>query len=149
VPGRARDTSKAAAEAASLSAARAAVEAPPGGAGSTDPLIGDLRRAGLLPLLVLHFIAREPSYGNQLIERIAELTAGALAINPNTMYPLLRSLEERRLIGGEWEHPERRTRRFYRITPEGEAERERLAGELEPRLERIARSIRSIRSEVL
>src|SRR5918992_369851 len=36
MPGRARDTSKAAAEAASLSAARAAVEAPPGGAGSTD-----------------------------------------------------------------------------------------------------------------
>jgi DNA-binding PadR family transcriptional regulator len=65
------------------------------------------------------------------------------------MYPLLRSLEERRLIGGEWEHPERRTRRFYRITPAGEAERERLAAELEPRLERIARSIRAIRAEVL
>jgi PadR family transcriptional regulator, regulatory protein PadR len=122
MPTRARDTSKAAAEAASLEQARAAVEAPPGGvaqrgAGSTDPLIGDLRRAGLLPLLVLHYIAREPSYGNQLIERIAELTGGALAVNPNTMYPLLRSLEERRLIAGQWEHPERRSRRFYLITP--------------------------------
>ena len=98
-------------------------------AASRDPLIGDLRRAGLLPLLVLHFASGEPAYGNQLIERIAALTGGALSVNPNTMYPLLRSLEDSGLIAGEWEHPERRSRRFYRLTPEGEAERTRLAEE--------------------
>jgi DNA-binding PadR family transcriptional regulator len=116
---------------------------------SADPLVGDLRRAGLLPLLVLHYSAREPTYGNQLIERIEQLTDGALVVNPNTMYPLLRSLEERGLLAGEWEHPERRSRRFYTTTPAGEAERERLAAELEPRMSRIARSIRAIRKEVL
>jgi DNA-binding PadR family transcriptional regulator len=114
-----------------------------------DPLIGDLRRAGLLPLLVLHYAAREPSYGNQLIDRIAELTGGALVVNPNTMYPLLRSLEERGLIAGEWEHPERRSRRYYRVTPTGEQERDRLAEELQPRLKRIERSIAAIRRELL
>jgi PadR family transcriptional regulator PadR len=114
-----------------------------------DPLIGDLRRAGLLPLLVLHYISAEPSYGNQLIERIAALTNGALAVNPNTMYPLLRSLEAQGLAAGEWEHPERRSRRFYRITDAGRAERDRLAAELGPRLDRIARSIDAIRGEVL
>jgi PadR family transcriptional regulator, regulatory protein PadR len=118
-------------------------------AGSTDPLIGDLRRAGLLPLLVLHYVAIAPSYGNQLIERIAALTGGALTVNPNTMYPLLRSLEERGLIAGEWEHPERRSRRYYRVTPAGEQERDRLADELEPRLKRIERSIGAIRRELL
>ena len=114
-----------------------------------DPLIGDLRRAGLLPLLVLHYIATEPCYGNQLIERIAELTHEALVVNPNTMYPLLRSLEAQGLVTGEWEHPERRSRRFYRITEAGRAERARLAGELGPRLDRITRSIAAIRAEVL
>jgi DNA-binding PadR family transcriptional regulator len=114
-----------------------------------DPLVGDLRRAGLLPLLVLHYVAREPCYGNQLIERIADLTDGALAVNPNTMYPLLRSLEEQGLVAGEWEHPERRSRRFYRITGAGDAERERLAADVGPRLERIGRSIAAIRREVL
>jgi PadR family transcriptional regulator, regulatory protein PadR len=114
-----------------------------------DPLIGDLRRAGLLPLLVLHYIASEPCYGNQLIELIAGLTHGALAVNPNTMYPLLRSLEAQGLAAGEWEHPERRSRRFYRITPAGLAERDRLARELGPRLDRIVRSIDAIRGEVL
>jgi PadR family transcriptional regulator len=114
-----------------------------------DPLIGDLRRAGLLPLLVLHYISAEASYGNQLIERISALTDGALAVNPNTMYPLLRSLEAQGLAAGEWEHPERRSRRFYRVTDAGVAERDRLAAELAPRLDRIARSIESIRAEVL
>ena len=118
------------------------------GAGSQDPLIGDLRRGGLLPLLVLHFVTEEPCYGNQLIERIASLTAGALAVNPNTMYPLLRNLEAKGLIAGEWEHPERRSRRFYSITDAGAEERGRLREEVEPRLERIARSINAIRAEL-
>jgi PadR family transcriptional regulator, regulatory protein PadR len=127
-------------------ASRADVADPPL---TGDPLIGDLRRAGLLPLLVLHFIAREPRYGNQLIDRIAELTHGALAVNPNTMYPLLRSLETQGLVAGRWEHPDRRSKRYYEITDKGRAERERLAAELGPRLDRIARSIDAIRAEVL
>jgi PadR family transcriptional regulator PadR len=118
------------------------------GAGSQDPLIGDLRRGGLLPLLVLHFVGQEPCYGNQLIERIGELTAGALSVNPNTMYPLLRNLEARGLVHGEWEHPERRSRRFYAITDAGLAERDALRREVDPRLKRIARSIAAIRSEL-
>jgi len=115
---------------------------------AVDPLIGDLRRAGLLPLLVLHFASEEPAYGNRLIERIADLTGGALTVNPNTMYPLLRALEEQGLVAGEWEHPDRRTKRFYRVTEAGQAERRRLASELGPRLDRIAGSIRAIRTEL-
>ena len=149
MPGRARIASQAAAEAATLQAAREAAGSAARGAGSSDPLVGDLRRAGLLPLLVLHFASQEPAYGNRLIERIADLTGGALAVNPNTMYPLLRSLEGQGLLSGEWEHPERRSRRFYRVTPEGSAERDRLAAQLGPRLDRISRSIDAIRREIL
>ena len=132
-----------------LRAAATAAGPPASGVGTGDPLVGDLRRAGLLPLLVLHFAARAPAYGNQLIDRIAELTGGALQVNPNTMYPLLRSLEAQGFLAGEWEHPERRSRRFYRITEAGDAERARLAADMGPRLERIARSIAAIRREVL
>jgi DNA-binding PadR family transcriptional regulator len=137
-----------AASATSVEDARAAVRQA-GGAGSGDPLIGDLRRAGLLPLLVLHYASAEPAYGNRLIEQIAALTGGALHVNPNTMYPLLRSLEEQGFVAGQWEHPERRSRRFYRITEAGEEERRRLAGELGPRLDRIAASIQAMREELL
>ena len=98
---------------------------------------------------MLHFAAREPAYGNQLIERIATLTGGALHVNPNTMYPLLRSLEAQGLVAGEWEHPERRSRRFYRVTDAGRGgARAGCAGELGPRLDRIAASIDAIRAEL-
>src|SRR5438874_3511032 len=97
-----------------------------------DPLTGELRRRDVLPLLVLHFIAAAPSYGNQLMERIAQMTEGVLSVNPNTMYPLLRQLEQRGLIQGAWEHPERRTRRYYSITAAGRREYRRLHEEVRP-----------------
>jgi DNA-binding PadR family transcriptional regulator len=119
------------------------------GPGSADPLIGEARRFGLLPLIVLHYVSREPCYGNQLIERISALSAGAVMVNPNTMYPLLRSLEARGLIAGAWEHPGRRTRRFYSITSAGEGERMRLAEQLAPQLSAISVTIEVMRRELL
>lgn len=118
------------------------------GPGSGDPLVSELRRGALLPLLVLHFLAGEPSYGSRLMERVSEATGGLLVVNPNTMYPLLRSLEAQGFVAGEWEHPERRTRRFYRLTEAGDAERHRLAAELGPRLDAVAAGIARIRAEL-
>ena len=141
-----RRTDRAVAEAAPLEAAKAAAGAR--GAGSQDPLVGELRRAGLLPLLVLHFLREEPSYGGRLMERVGEVSGGLIAVNPNTMYPLLRQLESRGLIAGEWEHPERRTRRYYSLTDEGRAEYERLVEEVRPFLDSVKTSIDEIVREV-
>jgi DNA-binding PadR family transcriptional regulator len=149
VPRRARDTQQAVAEAAPLEAVRAAAGAAAPAPAKGDPLVGELRRGGLLPMLVLHFLAAGPSYGNQLMERVSAVTGGLVAVNPNTMYPLLRSLEADGLIAGEWEHPERRSRRFYRLTDEGDAERERLTEAIRPHLDAVAHSVELIRGEVL
>lgn len=113
-----------------------------------DPFVGELRRRAILPLLVLHLINEGPSYGNKLMERIGGMTAGVLSVNPNTMYPLLRRLEGRGLIKGEWEHPERRSRRYYEITGEGKAEYERLVDEVRPFLDSVKSSIDQIVREV-
>jgi PadR family transcriptional regulator, regulatory protein PadR len=113
-----------------------------------DPFTGGLRRREVLPLLVLHFISQGPSYGNQLMERIAQMTAGVLSVNPNTMYPMLRQLEERGVIEGKWEHPERRSRRFYTLTAEGRKEYRRLVEEVRPFLDSVQSSIDEIVSEV-
>jgi len=113
-----------------------------------DPFTGELRRRDVLPLLVLHLISDNPSYGNQLMERIAAMTAGVLSVNPNTMYPLLRRLESRALIRGDWEHPERRTRRYYSLTDEGREEYERLVEEVRPFLDSVKISIDEIVREV-
>jgi len=130
----------------------AGVKEPTGKAGSagrpSDVFGGEIRRRDLFPLLVLHLIRSEPSYGNQLIESIEAMTQGLVSVNPNTMYPLLRSMEERGLIVGSWEHPDRRTRRFYSITESGEEEYSRLLDEIKPFLDSAIRSIGLIRSEV-
>jgi PadR family transcriptional regulator, regulatory protein PadR len=115
--------------------------------GPSDPFSGELRRQ-VLPLLVMHLITEAPSYGNQLIERIAGMTEGVLSVNPNTMYPLLRRLEEQGLIEGRWEHPERRTRRFYAITRTGRTEYRRLVKEVRPFLDAVSSSIGDIVREV-
>jgi PadR family transcriptional regulator, regulatory protein PadR len=60
----------------------------------------------------------------------------------------VRSLEQKGLVRGEWEHPERRSRRFYRLTDAGEAQRRRLAVELGPRLDAVAAGIDLIRREL-
>src|SRR5918997_370578 len=113
-----------------------------------DPFTGELRRRAILPLLVLHLMDQGPTYGNQLMERIGAMTAGVLSVNPNTMYPLLRQLQERGLIHGEWEHPERRTRRYYSLTDEGRAEYERLVAGVRPFLDSVRTSIDEIVREV-
>src|SRR4051794_25395403 len=116
--------------------------------GERDPFTGELRKREGLPLLVLHFISDGPSYGNQLMERISAVTAGVLSVNPNTMYPLLRQLEERELIEGSWEHPERRSRRYYSLTDSGREEYERLVRDVRPFLDSVASSIDMIVGEV-
>jgi PadR family transcriptional regulator PadR len=113
-----------------------------------DPFVGELRRRAILPLLVLHLINEGPSYGNQLMERIGAMTAGVLSVNPNTMYPLLRRLEGRGLIEGRWEHPERRSRRYYSLTDSGREEYARLVEEVRPFLDSVKASIDEIVQEV-
>jgi PadR family transcriptional regulator, regulatory protein PadR len=114
----------------------------------SDALGGDIRRRDVFPLLVLHLLGREPAYGNRLIELIERITQGTISVNPNTMYPLLREMEGRGLVEGRWEPPDRRTRRYYSITPVGRREYRRLKGEVEPFLDSVIRSVSLIKDEV-
>ena len=114
----------------------------------SDALGGDIRRRDVFPLLVLHLLGREPTYGNRLIESIEEMTQGTISVNPNTMYPLLREMEGRGLVEGRWELPDRRTRRFYSITLAGRREYRRLKVEVEPFLDSVIRSVSLIKIEI-
>jgi PadR family transcriptional regulator, regulatory protein PadR len=115
---------------------------------SMDVFGGEIRRRDVFPLLVLHLISNEPAYGNRLIEEIERITEGVISVNPNTIYPLLRDLEARGLIEGAWEHPDRRTRRFYSITAAGRKELKRLRSEIEPFLDSVIRSVGLIKREI-
>ncbi len=139
------------ARAARTARERAAAEAPPAGRGKGRPMDvfgGEIRRRDVVPLLVLHLISREPEYGNRLIEEIARITEGAISANPNTIYPMLREMESRGLIEGSWEHPDRRSRRYYSLTRDGRREYKRLRKEVEPFLDSVIRSVTLIKQEI-
>ncbi len=110
-----------------------------------------LRRRDMFALLVLHLIVHSDtgaSYGNQLIESIEKITDNAVSLNPNTIYPLLRELEGGGLVEGQWEHPEKRSRRLYTITDRGRDEYARLRTGIEPFLDSIVKTITLIKREI-
>ena len=109
---------------------------------------GPIKSKTVFPVLVLHLLADQPDHGSGLMTRIETLCAGLLAVNTNTIYPLLRRLEERGFIVGEWEHPTKRSRRFYRITDEGRKRLERIKSGMLPYLDTLAGSIARLRTEL-
>jgi PadR family transcriptional regulator, regulatory protein PadR len=113
-----------------------------------EVLRGPIKSKTVFPVLVLHLLADQPDHGSGLMTRIETLCAGLLAVNTNTIYPLLRRLEERGFIVGEWEHPTKRSRRFYRITDEGRRRLERIKSGMLPYLDTLAGSIARLRTEL-
>jgi DNA-binding PadR family transcriptional regulator len=74
----------------------------------------ELRRGTVVLACLLAL--RKPGYGYGLLKT---LEAAGIASDGNTVYPLLRRLEERGLLESEWNTDESRPRKFYRTTAAG------------------------------
>jgi len=87
---------------------------------SPDPQIFDsLRlelRRGCLIVAVLAQLRAE-HYGYTLRKALADQ---GLAIEESTLYPLLRRLETQKLLTSQWREEDKRNKRFYKLSPEGE-----------------------------
>ena len=84
----------------------------------------ELRRGSLvLAVLACH---RTERYGYTLRQALA---ADGLEMEESTLYPLLRRLEGQGLLTSEWREEEKRRKRFYRLSPMGEAMLSALADE--------------------
>ncbi len=82
----------------------------------------DLTAAFVTPL-VLALLAERDGYGYDLIRRVRESSAGALAWSEGMLYPVLHRLELRGLVSSEWRAAETgRRRRYYSITRQGRVE---------------------------
>ena len=107
-----------------------------GSPGRSNPLVGLMlsRGGGLLPLFVLHLLSQGPRYGNDIMREIEQQSKGAWVSNPGAIYPLLRLLERRGLLKGQWEDDTKRTRRIYHLTDWGRQELARLKELMRPGL---------------
>ena len=76
----------------------------------------ELRRGTVVLACLLAL--RTPGYGYGLLKT---LDAAGIPSDANTIYPLLRRLEERGLLASEWNTDDTRPRKFYRTSPPGSA----------------------------
>lgn len=86
---------------------------------ATESLFENLRlelRRGCLTLAVLSQLKQE-HYGYTLRKALA---ARGLEMDESTLYPLLRRLEAQGLLQSEWREEDKRNKRFYRLSSEGE-----------------------------
>jgi PadR family transcriptional regulator PadR len=95
----------------------------------------ELRR-GCLTLAVLVQLRGE-HYGYTLRKDLADR---GLAIDESTLYPLLRRLETQGLLVSEWREEEKRNKRFYRLSSDGE----QILGQLSQEWQAINTSISSM-----
>src|SRR5271169_2389868 len=75
----------------------------------------ELRRGSLIRAVLAQL--RTELYGYALRKA---LESHGLAIDENTLYPLLRRLETQGLLVSHWREEDKRNKRFYRLSPQGE-----------------------------
>ncbi|HRH21005.1 MAG TPA: helix-turn-helix transcriptional regulator [Brevundimonas sp.] len=84
----------------------------------------ELRRGSLVLATLARL--RTEQYGYSLRMGLAE---DGIEMEESTLYPLLRRLESQGLLTSEWREEDKRRKRFYRLSPEGEAVLKRLHDE--------------------
>jgi PadR family transcriptional regulator PadR len=75
----------------------------------------ELRRGCLIVAVLAQL--RVEQYGYTLRKALAD---DGLAIDEGTLYPLLRRLESQGLLVSQWREEDKRNKRFYRLSTEGD-----------------------------
>jgi len=76
-------------------------------------------RRGALTLAVLAAILDGESYGYNIMKRLNREEYDNLQVEPSTIYPLLRRLEQRGMLEAEWSEAEGKRKRLYFLTKQG------------------------------
>lgn len=81
-----------------------------------ENLRSELRRGSLIVAVLAQL--RIEQYGYTLRKSLEE---HGITIDEGTLYPLLRRLETQGLLASEWREQDKRNKRFYRLSAQGEA----------------------------
>ena len=100
-----------------------------------ENLRSELRRGSLIVAVLAEL--RTEQYGYTLRKSLEE---NGIAIDEGTLYPLLRRLETQGLLASEWREQDKRNKRFYRLSPQGEL----ILAELLLDWENLSTSLRAI-----
>jgi len=70
-----------------------------------------------LDWVILSILRRKPCYGYEMITVIDD--EFRVYVSPGSLYPILYNLERSGLVTGEWDNPDRRSKKIYELTPDG------------------------------
>jgi DNA-binding PadR family transcriptional regulator len=108
---------------------------------------GEVKTKTVFPALVLQLLHVRPDSGYGLMQRIGTL-GGVFPVNPNTVYPLLRRLEERGFIRGELDASTKRGTTLYHITTPGEERLSVIKAKLRPYLTNLIAAMQQLSREM-
>lgn len=78
-------------------------------------------------MIILWLISKKKQHGYEIMTQLYEATAFTNKMPSASMiYPVLHSLEQKRLIKGSWEYHGKRRVKYYEITTEGKESLERI-----------------------
>lgn len=69
--------------------------------------------------LILSILDGKKNYGYEIIQRIKEVSGGALQWSDGMLYPVLHKMESEGLIASEWQIIDDRKRKYYKLTVKG------------------------------
>ena len=84
-------------------------------------MAGDTQRSdllqGTLDMLILKVVARGPTHGYAIAQRLQQMSKDVLQVQQGSLYPALHRLEKRGWVRAEWAASETgREARFYALT---------------------------------
>ena len=73
-----------------------------------------------LDALILGVLQSSPAHGYEIAQRVKKISASALELGENRLYPSLKALEDAGCLEAQWEPQDARPpRKVYRLTAEG------------------------------
>lgn len=89
------------------------------GSFSSDGRSNKFNSTSIAKILILKLLLTKGKYGHEIISEIEQIFENAWRPSPGLIYPLLRDMEADMLICGEWDIPDKKSTRTYRITDDG------------------------------
>lgn len=100
-------------------------------------------------LFILTILEEGATHGNKINEEIKYRTDNMIHSNPNVLYPLLRTMEEKGYIAGSWDNETTRNKKIYTITDRGRASIPALHQKVRHQLDEAERRLQIIRCNLL
>lgn len=95
---------------------------------------------GTLDMLVLKTLALEPMHGWGIAQRIEQVSKGVFQVNPGSLFPAFRRLEQSGLVKCEWRATENNRRaKYYTLSEQGRKKLKTETQEWEKQTAAIAR----------